>query len=136
MSERQANESATFERKRRSRAGDQSAKRHIPVKLMLNDVEHGRIHRMAAERHRAVAAFIVESALSADAVETNEDRKQLIVQLYQAHTLLARISNNVNQIARATNATGEYQKETGAALAAVRKTADRIEALCDELSLS
>lgn len=46
------------------------------------------------------------------------------------------MSNNVNQIAKATNATGQRQAETDATLAAVRRVAERIDAAVDELSLS
>jgi hypothetical protein len=49
---------------------------------------------------------------------------------------LAAISNNVNQIAKATNATGELQPETTATLDAVRRTASRIDDAVDALSLS
>ena len=52
------------------------------------------------------------------------------------HRLLAAVSNNVNQIAKATNATGQRQAETDATLAAVRRVAERIDAAVDELSLS
>ncbi len=46
------------------------------------------------------------------------------------------MSNNVNQIARATNATGELQEDTAATLAAVRKVASRVEKVVDELAVA
>ena len=63
-------------------------------------------------------------------------RKQAVAELFKLHRLLAAISNNVNQIAKATNATGQRQAETDATLAAVRRVAERIDAAVDELSLS
>ena len=125
-----------FERARRTRATEDAAKRTRSVRVRLSEVEHASIHRMAAARHMAVSAFVAEAALSADSAETMQERKQLIAELYSARRLLAQISNNVNQIARATNATGERQEETTGTLDAARRTARRIEALCDELSLS
>jgi hypothetical protein len=50
------------------------------------------------------------------------------------HRLLGGIANNVNQIARATNATGQAQLEMSATFAAVRRTAERIDGLIDALS--
>ncbi len=48
--------------------------------------------------------------------------------------LLASISNNVNQMAKATNATGEVQAEMVATLQAVRRVAQRVENAMDELA--
>lgn len=125
-----------FKRARGSRATDSTSKRDRQLRFDLNDQELASIHRMAAARHTAVSAFVREAALSADSAETMQERKQLIVELYSVRRLLAQMSNNVNQIARATNATGEWQAETAGTLEAARRTAQRIESLCDELSLS
>ena len=51
------------------------------------------------------------------------------------HRYLAAVSNNVNQMAKATNATGELQEDLLQTLAAVRRTAERIDDLIDRLSL-
>lgn len=50
------------------------------------------------------------------------------------HRLLAAVSNNVNQVAKATNATGEVQDEVVETLRAVRRLAERIDASIDGLS--
>lgn len=125
-----------FKRARGQRATDPARKRRNRLDVQMNDDELARVHRMAAERHMAVSAFVREAALSADSAETMQERKQLIGEMYSARRLLAQISNNVNQVARATNATGERQEETTGTLDAARRTARRIEVLCDELSLS
>ena len=52
------------------------------------------------------------------------------------HRLLAAVSNNVNQMAKATNATGEVQQDLVETLRAVRRTAGRIDEGIDGLSLS
>lgn len=58
-----------------------------------------------------------------------------MAELFALHRLLAAVSNNVNQMARATNATGEVQAEMSATLDAVRRTAVRIDDAIDGLSL-
>ncbi|MCQ6512786.1 MobC family plasmid mobilization relaxosome protein, partial [Vibrio parahaemolyticus] len=77
-----------------------------------------------------------ESALAQDAGETASERRAAITKLYELHRLLAAISNNVNQMAKATNATRETHPELFSTLAAVRKTAMRIDEVSDELSLT
>ena len=54
--------------------------------------------------------------------------------MFSTHRLLATIANNVNQMAKATNATGDVQAEMVATLRKVREVADRIDAFVDELS--
>ena len=54
-----------------------------------------------------------------------------MAELFKLHRLLAAISNNVNQIARATNASGEIQDEMRATLDAVRRTAARVDEAVD-----
>jgi hypothetical protein len=59
-----------------------------------------------------------------------------MAELYTLHRLLAAISNNVNQMAKATNATGTLPAELTATLRAVRSTAERIDAAIDGLATS
>ncbi|BDZ44022.1 hypothetical protein GCM10025865_33640 (plasmid) [Paraoerskovia sediminicola] len=91
--------------------------------------------RIAAEQHVTVARLLVESALSADWRETPTERRQALAELFAIHRLLAAVSNNVNQIAKATNATGEVHAELRGALVAVRRTAVRVDEAMDGLSL-
>ena len=53
----------------------------------------------------SVPRLMVESALSG--VETPTDRKQQIAELFEVRRLLATIANNVNQLARAANISGQ-----------------------------
>jgi hypothetical protein len=76
----------------------------------------------------------VESALAAVPGETTTERREVIALLFRQHRLLAAVSNNVNQIAKATNATGEVHVELVSTLAAVRTLAERIHSTLDELS--
>ena len=91
--------------------------------------------RLAAEQGVTVPRLLVESALAAEVGQTPSERRNAVAELFGLHRLLASISNNVNQMAKATNATGEVQAELGATLAAVRRTAERIDEAIDGLSL-
>ena len=92
--------------------------------------------RLAEAQHVTVPRLLVESALAAATSETPTQRRDAIAELFRLHRLLAAISNNVNQMAKATNATGEVQDELEATLRAVRRTAERIDAAIDGLALS
>lgn len=98
--------------------------------------EEGQLQRLALAQGVSVPRYLVESGLAMEAGETITDRRATIAKLFELHRLLAAISNNVNQIAKATNATRELHPETVATLDAVRRTAERIDAAVDELSLS
>jgi len=92
--------------------------------------------RLAEAQHVTVPRLLVESALAAASSETPTERRDAIAELFRLHRLLAAISNNVNQMAKVTNATGEVQDELAATLRAVRRTAERIDAAIDGLALS
>ncbi len=71
--------------------------------------------------------LLVESALVAVG-ETSSERRELAAEFFGAVRLLAALSNNVNQMAKATNATGEVGRELSATVGAVRECALRIRA--------
>lgn len=92
--------------------------------------------RIAEAQHVTIPRLLVESALASDASETPTDRRNAMIELFALHRLLAAISNNVNQMAKATNATGEARAELSATLAAIRRTAERIDEAIDGLNRS
>ena len=76
----------------------------------------------AARERVTVRNLMVSSALS-ETSETPTERKAAMAELMALHTLLARVSNNVNQIARHANADDEFPQDAKAALADVREVA-------------
>lgn len=82
---------------------------------------------MRAEREGVTVPRLLISAATSDAVETPTERRAVIAELMALHTLLARVSNNVNQIARHANAGEEFPRDAAAALAYVRQVAGRID---------
>ncbi len=100
----------------------------------MSPEEEGLLLRLAGEQGVTVPRLLVESALAAGRGETATERRQAMADLFALHRLLAAISNNVNQIARAMNATGELHPELWSTLNAVRRTAERIDGTIEELS--
>nr|WP_308121901.1 plasmid mobilization relaxosome protein MobC [Actinotalea ferrariae] len=101
--------------------------------MKVTPEEEAQLLRLALAQGVTVPRLLVESALAAEVGETVTERRTLAVELFRCIRLLAAISNNVNQIARATNATGEAQAETAAALLAVRRTAERVKATLEAM---
>ncbi len=80
----------------------------------------------AAREKVTVPNLLLTAALS-EGSETPTQRKAAMAELMAIHTLLARVSNNVNQIARHANAGNEFPRDASAALAYVREVAMRID---------
>ncbi|MDR6689004.1 hypothetical protein J2Y41_004604 [Arthrobacter sp. 1088] len=86
-----------------------------------------------AEREKVtVPNLLVSSALS-ESTDSPTERRAIMAELMQLHNLLARSSNNINQIARQANATGEYPAEAREALKHIRSVAMRIDQAIDGL---
>jgi hypothetical protein len=81
-----------------------------------------------------VPRLLVESAL-ADQGETSTDRRELLAGLFHARRLLSSIANNVNQIARASNAGEPVGGELAHTLSAVNLQCQRIDDLLDRLAV-
>jgi Bacterial mobilisation protein (MobC) len=80
----------------------------------------------AARQKVTVPNLLLTAALS-ESAETPTERRAAMAELMAIHTLLARVSNNVNQIARHANAGDEFPQDAKAALAYVREVAMRID---------
>lgn len=80
-----------------------------------------------AEREGVTVPRLLVSAATSESVETPTERRAVVAELMAIHTLLARVSNNVNQIARHANAGDDFPQDAAAALAYVRKVAVRID---------
>ncbi|QOT24083.1 plasmid mobilization relaxosome protein MobC (plasmid) [Paenarthrobacter sp. YJN-D] len=80
-----------------------------------------------AEREKVtVPNLLITSALS-ETQETTTERRAAIAELMSLHNLLARSSNNINQLARQANATSEFPDEAREALKHLRSVAMRID---------
>lgn len=127
----QSPERRLFSRRRRENVEGGRQHHH---KVKVTPEEEGMLLRLAEAQHVTIPRLLVEAALASDSSEPPIQRKEAMVELFALHRLLAAVSNNVNQIARATNATGEVQAETAATLAKVREVAGRIDGAIDGMS--
>lgn len=110
--------------------------RHHRHVVRVTPEEEGRLLALALQYRVSVPKLLVDSALaggSATAAANASVRHEVIAQMFATHRLLAGIANNVNQMAKATNATGEVQEAMVVTLSKVREVADRIDAFVDQL---
>ncbi|KRE76563.1 mobilization protein [Arthrobacter sp. Soil763] len=86
-----------------------------------------------AEREKVtVPNLLISSALSSHS-DSPTERRAIAAELMSLHNLLARSSNNINQLARQANATSEFPSEAREALKHIRAVAMRIDDAIDGL---
>ena len=120
------------ERKRQANIG---GGRKVVRQLKLSVVQDTALRVHADELGVSVQRLLVESTLSAFAGETVTERRDLLTALFQLQRGLAAVGNNINQIARAANATGEIQSELHASLEHLRATVARIDGTLESLRI-
>lgn len=116
---------------RRRRANVEGGRKHSH-RVLVTPVEEAVLVQRAEAARVSVPRLLIEAAL-AERGETATDRRQALEELFRVRGYLGAVSNNVNQVARATNATGEVQEDLARTLAAVRATSDRVHRVLDAL---
>ena len=120
-----------FSRRRRENVAGGRQHKHV---VKVSPEEEALLLQRAEAARVTVVRLLVERALADDAariVGAEKLRHETLVEMFALHRLLGTIANNVNQMARATNATGEVHEDMAATLAAVRRTAVRIDTVMD-----
>ena len=110
------------------RPGSPRATRHV-VKVTAE--QEARLVARANEAGWTVSRLLVESALAGGA-DAATARAELAGEMFRVVRVLGKIGVNVNQLARATNATGEVQPATAATLEALRRLCDRFDSVLDD----
>ncbi|WP_307794477.1 MobC family plasmid mobilization relaxosome protein [Arthrobacter cavernae] len=122
MTEENADRSRFSRRRRENKPAGTKKRRDLWVTA---EEEVALVARAARERV-TVPNLLISAALS-ETSETPTQRKAAAAELMALHTLLARVSNNVNQIARHANAGDDFPQDARAVLAYVREVAMRID---------
>jgi hypothetical protein len=93
----------------RVRRAREPVPRPVIQKVKLTESEREELRARAAELGVSVPQLMVESALSG--VETPTERKLMIAELFEVRRLLPPVANNVNQLSRSANISGEVGAE-------------------------
>lgn len=128
MSEENAARSRFSRRRRENKPAGTKKRRDVWVTV---EEEAALVAR--AEREKVtVPNLLISSALS-ERSDSPTERRAIAAELMSLHNLLARSSNNINQLARQANATSEFPVEAREALKHIRSVAMRIDDAIDGL---
>ncbi|MGO2070044.1 plasmid mobilization relaxosome protein MobC [Glutamicibacter arilaitensis] len=120
------------ERKRQANIG---GGRRVIRQLKLSVAQDTALRVHADELGVSVQRLLVESTLSAFQGETVTERRDLLTALFQLQRGLAAAGNNINQIARVANSTGEIKNELHDSLEHLRATVNRIDEVLESLRI-
>jgi uncharacterized protein (DUF1778 family) len=112
--------------RRRARQPRVSGGRPHKHTVRLSDKEQEQIEARAIVAGVSVPRLMVESALAGDA-ETASERRALVAEFLAVRRLLSAVSNNVNQLAKVANSTGETPPELSATLHATARVIKRLD---------
>jgi hypothetical protein len=129
MSDEESSRRSNLSRRRRENAPAGSKKRRD---LWVTVEEEAALVARAEREKVTVPNLLISSALSEHS-DSPTERRAIAAELMSLHNLLARSSNNINQLARQANATGEFPVEAREALKFIRSVAMRIDDAIDGL---
>lgn len=119
-------DSQTVRRLGKSRRDNVPGGRDKRIEVYVTETEKAALAVRAAQANVSVPRMLFEGAF-AEARETAHDRRNLAAELLGIRTLLGAVSNNINQIAKHANATGEFPGDAAAAVEAARRIMIRID---------
>ncbi|MBY6352063.1 plasmid mobilization relaxosome protein MobC [Rhodococcus corynebacterioides] len=99
--------------------------------VKLTDEQELAVQAAARVQGVTVARLLADSALKAPRASVSRED---LTELFDTTRLIGALGNNLNQIAKVANSTGELVPETAATLAAVRRVFDRVRTLPRELT--
>ena len=120
-------------RKRRANA---TGGRHYAHQVKVTPEEEAVLLQLAAAQGVSVPRLLVESALAVEDRTTATYRRAALAELFRIHRVLGGAANNMNQLAKVANATGEVPAEFGPTMGYVRRLCTKIDATIDRLAPS
>lgn len=104
----------------------------IRVNVSMSEVERAALYRIELETGRTASEILVSSALSSE-YGSPVDRRALASSLLQLRYELSSVGNNLNQVARHANSTGELQPEIHDLVAEIKQQLNTINEALEEL---
>ncbi|MDR6794614.1 hypothetical protein J2W89_003796 [Pseudarthrobacter oxydans] len=94
--------------------------------MTASDEEAAALVVKAEQARKTVPALLFDSAMAEGRTERLVVRAEIRDELAAIRNMMRALGNNVNQLAKHANATGEFPAEAHAAIKAVQRTAARI----------
>lgn len=105
----------------------------VYVRVSMSELERAQLLQLEAQTGLSPSAILVDAALGSGDPAVLTVKKQEVVTLLAIRRLIATAANNMNQIARHANATGEVKDYAAAAMQETRQLMRQIEAKMYEL---
>ena len=115
---------------RRERRANVVGGRHTSHRVKVTPEEEAVLQRMAAEHHITVPRLLIESTLRETGPIASVTR-DLVAELFAIRRVMSGAAVNINQIARAANAGVEARGELAGAIALMRTSVERIDAVVE-----
>lgn len=106
--------------------------RRVVMKLTLSEVERAQLHRLEVQTGRSAQEILVSAALSSEN-GSPVDRRALASSLLQLRYELSSVGNNLNQVAKHANSTGELKPEIYEIVRSIRDQLTSINKTLSEL---
>ena len=107
--------------------------RHV---VRVSAEEEAKLVVLSKQQRVTIPRLLVSSALSRDTARiTVEQQRELLTELFALHRLLGNMANNVNQVAKAVNSTGDVPPQTPHVYNAAFNAIRRVNETIDKLSL-
>jgi hypothetical protein len=117
----------------RRRRANTPGGRQYAHQVKVTAEEEAVLVRLASEAGVSVPRLLVESAVAEDRM-TATARREMLVQLFDLSRVLGGVANNLNQLARHANATGEFPAGAFAVRERVRQLLPRVESTLSVVS--
>lgn len=131
-----AMESVGLRRLSRRRARNVSGGRPFKHEVKVSEAEEAQLLVLASRYGMSIPRVLVMSALDRSDEITAADKRELLTELFTIHRLLGNMANNINQIAKAVNSTGDLPAQTGAVFTALGSTLQRVRQEIERFSVS
>ena len=120
----------------RRRAENEPGGRQFRHEVKVTPEEEAKLVVLSKQQRVTIPRLLVSSALSRDTARiTVEQQRELLTELFAVHRLLGNMANNVNQVAKAVNSTGDVPPQTPHVYNAAFNAIRRVNETIDKLSL-
>ncbi|WP_458117261.1 plasmid mobilization relaxosome protein MobC [Arthrobacter sp. D2-10] len=103
------------------------------VRVSMSEMERARLLKLEAQTGLSPSAILVDAALGTGDPASLQLRKQELATLLEIRYLVATAANNINQVARHQNTTGEMASNGRAAVQEAREVMAKIVDVLEEL---
>lgn len=104
------------------------------VRVSMSEVERAQLYKLEVETGLSPSALLMEGVFGNADPRSVQLRREQLIELVTLRRYMATIANNVNQVARHFNTTGEIGSEAAVTVREAREFGQRVLAKIEELT--